>query len=240
MAVIYMFVHDLIKIKLIREGYLPNYPYHMISDSEMCDAFLCHKPGNGPVAADDQYFYYAYPLMNGSSSEVIKAWKNLRKSILYHLHMLKYHENLYECPECRKGFWQKENKHTEQCPDCKVKLITSGYTVPDWVYSYMLGEVIGPHSEILDIHDLILPLGADNIDDEFGAEQAQACFEVSKRWISKINDVKFYILTSEDIVNLHLTSSLFKAGDSVELRPATVFGEPHVIKSIRLSQLSMI
>lgn len=33
-------VHDLIKIKYVREGYLPNYPYHLISDSEMCDAFI--------------------------------------------------------------------------------------------------------------------------------------------------------------------------------------------------------
>ena len=33
-------LHDTIKIDLIRQGYLPNYPYHMISDIEMCKAFL--------------------------------------------------------------------------------------------------------------------------------------------------------------------------------------------------------
>ena len=35
-----MFIHDLIKIKYIREGYLPNYPYHMISDEEVFNAFI--------------------------------------------------------------------------------------------------------------------------------------------------------------------------------------------------------
>ena len=35
-----MLVHDLIKIKLVRAGYLPNYPYHLISDKEMCEAFI--------------------------------------------------------------------------------------------------------------------------------------------------------------------------------------------------------
>ena len=34
------FVHDVIKIKYAREGYLPDLPYHLISDEEMCDAFI--------------------------------------------------------------------------------------------------------------------------------------------------------------------------------------------------------
>ena len=33
-------IHDIIKIKYINLGYLPNYPYHMISDREMFDAFI--------------------------------------------------------------------------------------------------------------------------------------------------------------------------------------------------------
>lgn len=35
-----MMLHDVIKIQLSRKGYLPNYPPHLISDAEMCDAFL--------------------------------------------------------------------------------------------------------------------------------------------------------------------------------------------------------
>ena len=34
------YIHDIIKIKYVREGWLPNWPYHLISDQEMCDAFL--------------------------------------------------------------------------------------------------------------------------------------------------------------------------------------------------------
>jgi hypothetical protein len=33
-------IHDIIKIKYTRLGYLPNYPYHLISDAEMFDAFI--------------------------------------------------------------------------------------------------------------------------------------------------------------------------------------------------------
>ena len=37
-----MMIHDVIKIKLSREGYLPDYPPHLISDEEMCRAFIRH------------------------------------------------------------------------------------------------------------------------------------------------------------------------------------------------------
>ena len=35
-----MLVHDVIKIRLVEDGYLPNYPYHMMSDREMIAAFM--------------------------------------------------------------------------------------------------------------------------------------------------------------------------------------------------------
>lgn len=231
-----MFVHDLIKIKFIREGYLPNYPYHMISDSEMCDAFLNFNTGQGPITADSQYFYHAYPLMKDYSSEVTEAWKELRKSIVYHIQMLKYHENLFECTDCKESYWQTADNRIEVCPKCKKLLTASAYTVPDWVYSYMLGTVIGPCSETLDIHDLILPLGVDNTDDNFGAEQAQKCYEESRSWINKSGNAESHKITKKDIECLHLPTILFSVGDSVKLRPATMFGEPHVIKSLRVAQ----
>lgn len=40
-------IHDLIKIQYIRQGYLPNIPYHLISDIEMLDAFLAGVPSGG-------------------------------------------------------------------------------------------------------------------------------------------------------------------------------------------------
>lgn len=52
-----MFIHDIIKIQYINEGYLPNYPYHMITDREMFDAFML---------ADEGYFAINYPLVDPS------------------------------------------------------------------------------------------------------------------------------------------------------------------------------
>lgn len=204
-----MLVHDIIKIKYIREGYLPNYPHHMISTSEMCDAFMRYQSGNGPNIVNSEYFYDAYtcPLEYGSS--IYTVWKELQRTLVYYLRTLKYSDD------------------TE-------------YKLPDWVYSYMLGAVIGPQSNTLDIHDLILPLGVDNIDDEFGAAQEQACYEVSKAWISRTKQIETHIITETEMKKYHLPSDLFNVGDSVKLRPPTIFGEPHVIKSMRLSQISPV
>ncbi|MCM1226437.1 MAG: hypothetical protein NC320_03300 [Clostridium sp.] len=198
-----MLVQNLIKIKLINEGYLPNYPYHMISISEMCDAFIKYEV-NGVCSG---YFYTAYPkpFGNNLSSEVMKAWDDLEKTIVFYLCQLKHSENI-------------------------------DFTLPDWIYSYMLGVVIGPKSNTLDIHDLITPLGVDNLDDEFGGSQYAACYKVSKEWIRKTKLTETYTITKGDIKKLKLPHTLFSPEDIIELRPPTIFGEPHVIKSVRLDQ----
>lgn len=84
---------------------------------------------------------------------------------------------------------------------------------PNWVYSYMLGEVIGPYSDVRDRHDMFVLMGLDNRDDVFTSEISQKCYEISSLWVAKY--------------------------PSSEKRPATMFGEPHVIKSLRLQQLSI-
>lgn len=200
-----MLVHDLIKIKFINEGYLPDYPYHMISDSEMCDAFLNY----GVSGICTGYFYHAYPKLPDLSEDVKSAWNNLEKALVYYLYNLK-------------------------CSD------SIDYILPDWVYSYMLGIVLGPESDTLDIHDLITLLGVDNIDDEFGKLQYEACYKVSKDWIRKTKLTETYTITIDDMKNLKLPDILFSDGDTIMLRPPTVFGEPHVIKSVRLKQQSFV
>lgn len=55
-----MFIHDIIKIQYINEGYLPNYPYHMITDKEMFQAFLLE---------DEGYFAVNYPLLDPDLQE---------------------------------------------------------------------------------------------------------------------------------------------------------------------------
>lgn len=179
-----MLVHDLIKIHLTESGYLMNYPYHMISDKEMCDAFM--KDGAG-------YFYDTYPCPTGIDRGLIGAYHTLEISIQYHLHLLK-------------------------------SSVDGSYVLPDWVYSYMLGTVISIHSNKLDIHDLITPLGVDNIDDEFDIRAYQACYDISRKWLRQT----------------HVQQIAYWDGIEVDLRPPTMFGEPHVIKSIRLSQVSPV
>lgn len=201
-----MFIHDLVKINLIREGYLPNYPYHLISTEEMCDGFYW-------------YFstHYPQPKISHSPDSITTAWETLYTTIVFYVQAMRY---------------------------------DSEYLIPDWVYSYMLGAVIGPKSDTLDIHDLILPLGVDNLDDEFTVEQEIACYEVSKRWILQTKQnitheitegdmEKYHLPTSDDMKKYHLPALTFYVGKTIQLRPATTFGEPHVIKSVRLSQLSI-
>lgn len=200
-----MFIHDLIKINLIREGYLPNYPYHLISTEEMCG---CESDQYQKSCGFHQYFntYYPQPTIGRSNNDITTAWETLYTTIMFYVQIMKY---------------------------------DSEFLIPDWVYSYMLGVVIGPKSDALDIHDLILPLGVDNLDDEFTVEQEIACYEVSKRWILQTKQNTTYEITEDDMEKYHLPTSTFFAGKTIQLRPPTIFGELHVIKNVRLSQLSI-
>lgn len=67
------FIHDIIKIKYSDDGYLPNYPYHLISDKEMIDAFI-HNESN---YFDDHY--------QCDVPELQDAYTALKNDIEYHL-----------------------------------------------------------------------------------------------------------------------------------------------------------
>lgn len=162
------FLHDIIKIKYIEEGYLPNYPYHLISDSEMCDAFLNNS--------DECYFYDNYPCIDES---LRSDYDSLVNNISYHIDKLKH------------------------CNESEFKL-------PDWVYSYMVGSVIGPNSRKIDIHDLLVPMALDNVDDEFTLHASKECLKISKVWLKKYPASK------------------------LDHRSPTMFGEGHVMKYLRL------
>jgi hypothetical protein len=182
-----MFVHDIIKIKLSREGYLPDYPPHLISDAEMCDAFLPYTyDADDPLSGFDacmdteiNYFRDNYPLVAPSLD---KEYKQLVADIAYYLNELK----------------------TTTLDD---------YALPNWVYSYMIGSTLSVNSDIHDLHDMFVMLGTDNLYDIFNAECSEACYIESAKWITKIPKNK----------RVH--------------RPPTMFGEPHVIKSLRIKSL---
>jgi hypothetical protein len=173
-----MFIHDLIKIRYIKEGYLQNYPYHLISDREMFDAFILDTES-------DTFFQYYYPMPETIS--LTTPYSELVKSIKHHI-LSHIADNTYE--------------------------------IPSWVYGYMLGTVIGIRSRKKDIHDLIAPLGVDNIDDDYNAPAMEAVYGESLYYLSRVQ----------------LNPTVDIPGGTVQLRPATMFGEPHVIKSIRMRQ----
>lgn len=171
---LFLLTHDIIKIMYVNLGYLPDLPYHLISDEEMFDAF---------IFADINYFADNYPVPRGMDAQ----YNELKFAIVYHI-------NHYIANQASA-------------------ISSSTYTVPDWVYSYMLGAVVGPASPELDRHDLFVLLGMDNMDDEFTDAIYAEIYNKSERWTYK----------------LPLAER--------EHRPPTMFGEPHVIKSLRLLSL---
>lgn len=194
------FIHDIIKIKYSNLGYLPGYPYHMISDKEMFDAFIDlstneyedeSKIPSGVYFFEDMYsdpfaeedvFYKKINKKDGTTTSIsLKGeYKNLRKYIVKVINAyLTYHNTELE----------------------------ANYVIPDWIYTYMLGEVVYNNSEYLDIHDTLALLGDNSIENKFTNKSCALCYATSLKYIST------------------LTSGT---------RPPAVFGEPHVIKQLRL------
>lgn len=184
-----MLIHDIIKIKLVQDGYLPNYPYHLISDKEMCDAFIGY---------DDSYFYANYPCLV-HDTEFEGYYNTLVSSIKYHVEHLKRSASTFE----------EESEESR-----------NNYIFPDWVYSYMLPAVISVNSSERDIHDLAVLLEISRSDDTFDSILSRKCLAVSKQWIEKTQ----------------ITNIVTFDGKEVNKRPYTVFGEPHVIKALRIQQ----
>lgn len=226
-----MMLHDLIKIRLVDMGYLPNYPYHMISDAEMCNAFMdCRNPDPG-AAVDPDYpgsgmFFDYYPLLDRSDSDLSGAYGQLVLTIQYYLLCMQYGSD-------------------------------RNFKLPDWIYSYMLGSTISVYSDKLDIHDLIYPLGVDNIDDDFNADSSRACLSTSYDWINRTQsssyikaDTTTYPGILEELGRRYVygtaLSSIYFSNQSPGVgygwlisQPPTMFGDPDVVKSIRLSQASL-
>ena len=94
--------------------------------------------------------------------------------------------------------------------------VDTGSYVPTWIYSYMLGEVTGPKSSSEEIDYLASLIGIDDYSatqSGFSSEMSDYCYKVSFEWLQKNKD---------------------------EHRPPTIFGEPHVIKSLRLKEVNVL
>lgn len=215
-----MLVHDIIKIRYTDDGYLANYPYHMMSDREMFSAFM----GN-----EVNFFLDNYPCMD-KTNDVLKAnYYQLALSICYYTAMNE----------------------------------VAGQEIPDWVYSYLLGSTISINSDRLDIHDLNASLHTENADDAFTIASSSACMHESLSSLGLMivnqmtsvsldeeqkqaveNKFRSVIIDRNDGVDPPVEVSLYDIyhsvnGDTVHIRPITMFGEPHVLKSLRLKQMRL-
>ena len=106
--------------------------------------------------------------------------------------------------------------------DCIVTNITKFQAgeeteLPDWIYSYMIMNPVtfnSPEEDIAYICDLA-NIDRPDILAVFTPQVASICYEISKKW-------------------------LLKQPSTTDKRPPTMFGEAHVIKSLRLMQANVL
>jgi hypothetical protein len=188
-----MLLHDIIKIKYVKLGYIvKNFPYHLISDEEMFNAFIEVTPDfpSSIVASDSKFFDMNYP---NPFADI--DWDNPANAIYQ-----QYNDAYYKLKNyiiARISDYLKYANTTEK----------DNHLLPSWIYTYMLGEVVYSQSDYLDIQDTLELLGCSNLDNEFTLQACIACYNTSLRYVSTLN-----------------------TGD----RPPSLFGEPHVIKILRM------
>lgn len=198
------FINQVVKIQLSAAGYLPDYPYHMISSAEMADAFFETKVTSDSAGVhvdsdfinDGDFFHQLYLCPSTWSADIQSAYQKLHRAIQLIVGNWKY----LQTASVSSIIIDEEDIYCELTAD----------RLPDWIYSYVLCKVIGLYSPSEDIHDLLVLLDQDNINDEFLETTAANCYKISSEWLSKF------------------------PGD--DKRPPSIFGEMHVIKSLRLSK----
>ena len=204
------FIHDTIKIRYTREGYLPDYPYHLISDEEMCDAF---------IKLPDNIQEYIIPDFFGPTSDLTSTSVDWFQAYLDSADIMYFKDHYPLIDESiEKWYLELVNRIFYEIQEFKNNL-SDDRALPDWVYSYMFGVTVGPASDKIDIHDMIssIEMGVDNLYDDYNLPCAIECYRISSNWLRRI---------------------IVPEGQTQ--RPPTMFGEPHVLKSIRLSEESLL
>lgn len=196
-------INDTIKIKYVREGYMQNYPPHLLSDKEMVDAFL---------KLDEDIPQGLKPAVDFLQSDKASGYL-LDMYVLPCIDLFDM-DNLYKSDEDTLTALVDLVAfiHITCNNQLKAMTQTDELTLPDWLYSYMLKSVVGPMSDTAEIHDLLVMMNLDNLDDVFTIPAYQTCLDVSRKWIAKLPATE-------------------------GTRFPTPFGEGHVIKSLRLSDV---
>ena len=206
---------DIIKIQMVTQGFLPNYPYHLISDNEMCDAFIQY-PSDENMTDDEKWEAFM-------SSDQVTWFK-------YYYDMPDISSLPETAPDTRPkkdGPGEEPIPYRDREPNQRDLLAAYRHLVeqiasiiqsfknspsdtrvlPQWIYSYMIGSTINSKSSAYDRHDLLNYAGESNIEDELTPLTYWRCFVQSYEWVTKT------------------------ATSDPAYRNPTIFGEPHVMKS---------
>ena len=196
-----MLVHDIIKIKYVNLGYIKkNFPYHLISDEEMFNAFVDLGTGfTSPLIDPNVHFFDMYYPNPFAEEDYIYQKKNAMGEVVDEISLSGEYSKLKAYIIATINDYLAYYGTAEE----------SYHLVPDWIYTYMLGEVVYKKSEYLDVQDTLTLLGCSNLDNEFTRDACVSCYATSLNYISTL---------------------------TTGIRPPTIFGEPHVIKNLRLEQ----
>lgn len=190
------YILDTVKIHLSEMGYLPNYPYHLISDRELFDCFLQLDESEDelkPIRSG--VFQSFYPLSEEAKSD----------------------ELIYS------SYLQLANSLRSAFDDYLNEKITD---LPNWCYYYLVRSAISDASDVRDKHDLFVLMDEDNLDDIFTTTIHRICIAISKK---VQDDARINPVNHVDSPNSDSTY--------IVTRPLTPFGDPDIVKYLRIQAM---
>lgn len=132
------------------------------------------------------------------------------------LHERGFFNDYYPCP-CPALQTAYDDLRSYIAGRIQLHLEDETIAIPSWIYSYMLLRPITFESDEADISYLydLLGLESNNGLCEFNEEVAEMCYQTSVDWLKRLPSHSYD-------------------------RPPTMFGEPHVTKSLRLDQANAL
>ena len=245
------FLHNIIKNELSELGYLPNLPYHLISDSEMFDAFLSvQESATRDIDMSKDIDSYDTAIRKAANNPAGLGYV-VSGCMFYDYYPI-------------DGYDFQLNNTLTQATDMSIERISSktcysqlvqrihyciesyklGEEIPDWVYAYMLRAVIGPKSSYDDICSLQSMLGL-TVTGEFSIETAKSCLLISresaKSYDGPARPVDLYTKyirvnrANDGAEGLTISEKVSKQVSNSDC-PITMFGDLNVIKYLRKSR----
>lgn len=222
-------IHDTIKIKYIELGYLPDIPYHLISDAEMCNAFL-HRDADG------------YSVFDPDSQSTLYENDIKVSGYFVDVYNLSYMKNCNHYTLMQQYYVEMVRAMLHYIDDLTSTFETE-YVLPTWMYQYMVGSVIHSGSSDKDRHDSLVLFDCDNINDEFTSDFHERVLAGSEFWINTVKR-DFIPISTELASGMNYYPDVIKEKrdngsevTSLLLPVPSPFVTPHAIKYARLLQL---